>query len=99
MITKFEDFINEEIKVAGMDMDLKDLAELASRVGWEYDDFLKILNDAIEKGGEEEVVKTFNEITKNTPEIEYKGNGNYNIVSQLKSKTYNPYRYSGLRDA
>jgi len=53
----------------------------------------------MKNGGEEEVVKIFNGITKNSPEIEYNGNGNYSIVSNLKSKVYNKYKYSGLRDA
>ena len=98
MITKFEDFINEEIKIAGMDMDLKVLAEMASRVGWEYDDFLQMLNNAMDEGGEEEVVKVFNGITKNTPEIEYKGRGIFNIVSNMKSKVYNKYSRFGNDD-
>lgn len=95
MITKFEDFINEEIKIPGKDMDIKDLASIASRLGYEYEDFLQLLNDQLESSGYDGVQDFFNDITKKSPEIEYVGKGIFNIVSNIKSKVYNRYSRYG----
>jgi len=104
-----KEYVNEEIKISGNEMTIEDLAELASRVGWEYNVFLEVLKDVKEHGmpdkngnivpgalkGEEAIVKLFNEYFAST-KIEWDGNKYFNF-KHTPSYSKNPY--SGLRDA
>jgi hypothetical protein len=73
--------INEEIQNLLNEnkgyMELKDLAEIISRLGLDFDAMLSIFTDAFRDGGDEKVKETFKSFTGGASEINNIGKGRY----------------------